>query len=95
LPIDNDPRSVFERLERDRGMLDVLTDQVARLAVSLGPGDRAKLARLHKVNAYHVDQFAHLVNKLAALSEGDGKMLDHSVFLYGTSTSESKFPLVR
>ena len=43
----------------------------------------AKLARLHKVNAYHVDQFAHLVNKLAALPEGDGTMLDHSVFLYG------------
>ena len=49
----------------------------------------AKLARLHKVNAYHVDQFAHLVNKLAALPEGDGTMLDHSVFLYGTGISES------
>ena len=201
LPIDNDPRSVFERLfgltgstdpaarrarlERDRSILDVLTDQVARLAVSLGPADGAKLdeyldsvrdverriqkaeeqsarelpvvdqpagipsdygeharlmmdllalayqtdltrvstfmlarevssraypeigvsdshhplshhanepaklARLHKVNAYHVDQFAHLVNKLAALPEGDGTILDHSVFLYGTGISES------
>ena len=63
--------------------------------MSRGPGDRAKLAGLHKVNAYHVDQFAHLVNKQAALSEGDGKMLDHSVFLYGTGISESQFPLVR
>ncbi len=201
LPIDNDPRSVFERLfglsgstdpearrarlERDRSILDVLTDQVARLAIRLGPGDGAKLdeylesvrdverriqkaeeqsarelpvvdqpvgipsdygeharlmmdllalayqtdltrvstfmlarevssraypeigvsdshhplshhanepaklARLHKVNAYHVEQFAHLVNKLATTPEGDGMMLDHSVFLYGTGISES------
>jgi hypothetical protein len=49
----------------------------------------AKLERLHKVNAYHVQQFAHLVNKLAAIPEGDGTMLDHSLFLYGTGISES------
>ena len=201
LPIDNDPRSVFERLfglsgstdpaarrasrERSRSILDMLTDQLVRLATRLGPRDEAKLdeylesvrdverriqkaeeqsarelpvvdqpvgvpsdygeharlmmdllalayqtdltrvstfmlghevssraypeigvadshhplshhanepaklARLHQINAYHVQQFAHLVDKLAAIPEGDGTMLDHSLFLYGTGISES------
>ena len=201
LPIDNDPRSVFERLfglsgstdpaarrasrERSRSILDMLTDQIGRLATRLGPRDEvkldeylesvrdverriqkaeeqsarelpvvdqpvgvpsdygeharlmmdllalayqtdltrvstfmlghevssraypeigvadshhplshhanepAKLARLHQINAYHMQQFAHLVDKLAAIPEGDGTMLDHSLFLYGTGISES------
>jgi hypothetical protein len=58
LAIDNDPRSVFERLfgqsgstdpavrlaydRRSKSILDVLTDQVARLNTLLGPRDRAK-----------------------------------------------------
>ena len=49
----------------------------------------AKLERLHKVNEYHFQQFAYLANKLAAIPEGDGSMLDHSVFLYGTGISDS------
>jgi len=201
LPIDNDPRSVFERLfglsgstdsaarraamRRNRSMLDVLSDQVARLNLRLGARDQAKfgeylesirdverriekaeeqssrelplvdqpigvpsdyaehagmmmdllalayqtdltrvstfmlarevssraypeigvsdshhplshhsnepakLERLHKVNEYHLRQFARLVQKLAALAEGDGTVLDHSVFLYGTGISDS------
>ena len=201
LPIDNDPRSLFERLfglsgstdpaarlariQRDRSILDVLKDQLARLDLQLGPTDHArfeeylqsvrdverriqkaeeqhsrelpvvdqpmgvpsdygehavlmmdllalayqtdltrvstfmlarevssraypeigvsdshhplshhqneaaKLERLHKVNEYHVQQFAHLVDKLAAIPEGDGTMLDHSLFMYGTGISDS------
>ena len=49
----------------------------------------AKLERLHKVNEYHFQQFAYLVKKLAAMPEGDGTMLDHSLFLYGTGISDS------
>ncbi len=201
LPIDNDPRSLFERLfglsgstdpaarlariQRDRSILDVLKDQLARLDLQLGPTDHArfeeylqsvrdverriqkaeeqnsrelpvvdqpmgvpsdygehavlmmdllalayqtdltrvstfmlarevssraypeigvsdshhplshhqneaaKLERLHKVNEYHVQQFAHLVGKLAAIPEGDGTMLDHSLLMYGTGISDS------
>ena len=47
----------------------------------------AKLARLHQINAYHVEQFAHLVDKLAEIPEGDGTMLDHSLFLYRAPAS--------
>jgi hypothetical protein len=201
LPIENDPRSVFERLfglsdstdpaaraariRRNHSMLDVVTDQMARLNAQLGARDRAKfgeyvdsirdverriekaeeqsgrelplvdqpagiptdyaehatlmmdllalayqtdltrvstfmlgrevssraypeigvadshhplshhsneaakLERLHKINEYHLRQFAHLVEKLSTIQEGDGTMLDHSLFLYGTGISDS------
>ena len=49
----------------------------------------AKIERLHTVNEYHFRQFAHLVDKLATIPEGDGTMLDHSLFLYGTGISDS------
>src|SRR3989442_1098282 len=49
----------------------------------------AKLERLHKINEYHVQQFAHLVKNLSTTAEGDGTMLDHTLFLYGTGISDS------
>jgi hypothetical protein len=49
----------------------------------------AKLERLHKINEYHFRQFAHLVKKLNGIKEGDGTMLDSTVFLYGTGISDS------
>ena len=48
-----------------------------------------KLERLHKVNEYHVQQFAYLVDKLAGLPDGDGTMFDSTLFLYGTGISDS------
>ncbi len=48
-----------------------------------------KLERLHKINEYHFQQFAHLVARMEAMPEGDGTMLDHTVFLYGTGISDS------
>jgi hypothetical protein len=47
------------------------------------------LERLHKVNTYHMQAFAYLVEKLAATPEGDGTLLDASLFLYGTAISDS------
>ena len=47
------------------------------------------LERLHRINAYHFQQFAHLVKTLAATAEGDGTMLDSTLFLYGTGISDS------
>jgi hypothetical protein len=51
--------------------------------------EQAKLERLHKVNEYHFQQFAHLVSKLQATPEGDGTMLDHTLLLYGSGISDS------
>ena len=49
----------------------------------------AKLERLHKINQHQFAQFAYLVEKLANLPEGDGSMLDSTLFLYGTGISDS------
>ena len=201
LPIENDPRAVFERLfgtsgstdpaarlgrlQRDRSILDIVGDRLAALNLVVGPGDRvkvdeyldavrdverriqmaerqntrelpvveqpvgvpsdyaeharlmmdllalayqtdltrvstfmlarevsgraypeigvsdshhplshhqdesAKLERLHKINEYQFRQFSYLVEKLAGLPEGDGSMLDSTLFLYGTGISDS------
>ena len=51
--------------------------------------EAAKLDRLHKVNEYHFRQFAYLVDKLANTPEGDGTLLDHTLFLYGSGISDS------
>ncbi|MCY4600283.1 MAG: DUF1552 domain-containing protein [Acidobacteria bacterium] len=47
------------------------------------------LQRLHLVNEYHFQQFAYLVKRLAETPEGDGTMLDSTLFLYGTGISDS------
>ena len=51
--------------------------------------ESAKLQRLHQINEYHLQQFAYLVAKLDALPDGDGTMLDSTLFLYGTGISDS------
>ena len=51
--------------------------------------ESAKLERLHQINEYHLQQFAYLVAKLDALPDGDGTMLDSTLFLYGTGISDS------
>ena len=51
--------------------------------------EAGKLERLHKVNEYHFQQFAYLVEKLAAAPEGEGTLLDHTALLYGTGISDS------
>jgi Protein of unknown function (DUF1552) len=57
--------------------------------VSHHQDEPAKLERLHRINEYHLRQFAYLVDKLSKLPEGDGNMLDHTLFLYGTGISDS------
>ncbi|HUN25168.1 MAG TPA: DUF1552 domain-containing protein [Steroidobacteraceae bacterium] len=42
-----------------------------------------------KLNRYHVEMFGYLAQKLAAINEGDGTLLDHSVLLYGSNMGNS------
>jgi hypothetical protein len=46
--------------------------------------DPAKVARMAKVNAFHVSLFAEFLGKLKATTEGSGTLLDHSLLLYGS-----------
>ncbi|MEO8098737.1 MAG: DUF1552 domain-containing protein [Acidobacteriota bacterium] len=51
--------------------------------------EQAKMDRLTKVQAYHTRVFAKFLDKLAKMPDGDGTMLDHSLFLYGSNMSNS------
>ena len=46
--------------------------------------DPEKIARMAKINQFHVSLFAEFVEKLAATKEGNGTLLDHSLYLYGS-----------
>jgi hypothetical protein len=43
-----------------------------------------KLAKLAKINAYHVSLFAYFVEKLQSIPDGDGSLLDHTTYLMGS-----------
>ena len=43
-----------------------------------------KIARMAKINAFHVSLFAYFLEKLKATPEGEGSLLDHTVYLYGS-----------
>ncbi|MCD0463660.1 DUF1552 domain-containing protein [Roseiconus lacunae] len=47
-----------------------------------------KLAKVAKINRFHVSLFAEFLEKLAKIPEGDGTMLDHSLFLYGSGMGD-------
>ena len=47
-------------------------------------GDPEKLAKVAKINQFHVSLFAYYLEKLAAVADGDGTLLDHSLILYGS-----------
>jgi hypothetical protein len=51
--------------------------------------EQAKMERLTKVQAYHTTVFAKFLDKLAKMPDGDGTMLDHSMFLYGSNMANS------
>lgn len=47
------------------------------------------LDKLAQLNQYHVSMFAYLIEKLSAVPEGDGTLLDNSMLLYGSGMSDS------
>ncbi len=47
------------------------------------------LDKLVRIQKYHVERFADFVAKLAATPDGDGSLLDHSLFMYGSNMSNS------
>ena len=47
-------------------------------------GDPEKMARVAKINAYHVSLFAYFLGKLKATKEGNGSLLDNSLLLCGS-----------
>ncbi len=46
--------------------------------------DPEKIARVAKINQFHVSLFAEFLTKLQSTPEGNGSLLDHSLYLYGS-----------
>jgi Protein of unknown function (DUF1552) len=57
--------------------------------VSHHSNDRERIRRLTVIQRYHMERFADFLQKLANTKEGDGSVLDHSLFLYGSNMGNS------
>jgi hypothetical protein len=66
-------------------------------ALSHHQNDPERIAKLVKVQNYHVQMFAHYLQKLSSIQDGQGTLLDHMILLYGGNMSNSNlhnhFPL--
>ena len=51
--------------------------------------DPEKLAKIAKINTFHVSLFAQFLEKLKATPDGDGSLLDNTVYLYGSGMGNS------
>ena len=47
-------------------------------------GDEEKLVQYQRINRWHVEQYAYLLNKLHGMKEGDTTVLTNSMILYGS-----------
>jgi hypothetical protein len=62
--------------------------------------DPEKLAKLAKINQYHVTLFGYLLEKLKTTKDGDGTLLDHTMYLFGSGMGNpdvhdhSKLPIL-
>jgi hypothetical protein len=57
--------------------------------VSHHSNDRERIRRLTVIQRYHMERFADFLQKLANTKDGDGSVLDHSLFLYGSNMGNS------
>jgi hypothetical protein len=57
--------------------------------VSHHANDLERLNKLVKIQTWHVEKFAEFVKKMAETPDGQGTLLDHSIFMYGSNMSNS------
>lgn len=51
-------------------------------------GDSEKIAKVAKINRFHVSLFADFLQRMQSVPEGDGTLLDHSLYLYGSGMGD-------
>ncbi|HTY49785.1 MAG TPA: DUF1552 domain-containing protein [Steroidobacteraceae bacterium] len=51
--------------------------------------DMGRINKLIKVQRWHVQMFAQFLDRLAAIPEGNGTLLDNALFMYGSNMSNS------
>jgi Protein of unknown function (DUF1552) len=57
--------------------------------VSHHANDLERIEKLVKIQTWHMDRFAAFLQKMRETPDGDGTLLDHSVFLYGSNMGNS------
>ncbi len=57
--------------------------------VSHHANDLDRLNKLVKIQSWHMQKFAEFLTKMAATPDGQGSLLDHSIFMYGSNMSNS------
>ncbi|MBV9506187.1 MAG: DUF1552 domain-containing protein, partial [Acidobacteriia bacterium] len=57
--------------------------------VSHHANDIERINKLIKIQTWHVEKFAEFVKKMAETPDGQGSLLDHSIFMYGSNMSNS------
>jgi hypothetical protein len=50
--------------------------------------DPDKIARMAKINAFHVSLYAYFLERLKTTPEGNGSLLDHGLFVYGSGMGD-------
>lgn len=59
--------------------------------------DLGRIHKLIKIQTWHTLQFSKFLEKMSKIEDGDGTLLDHSIYLYGSNMSNSdkhnSFPL--
>ena len=50
--------------------------------------DAKKKEKIRDINKFHVSQLSYLLQKLKAIPEGDGTLLDHCLIAYGSANSD-------
>src|SRR5207237_103918 len=53
--------------------------------VSHHANDLERINKLVKIQTWHMDRFAAFLKKMAETADGDGTLLDHSIFMYGSN----------
>ena len=51
-------------------------------------GDESKMDKIRRINIFHTQQLAYILEKLDVIPEGDGTLLDHSMIVYGSGNSD-------
>ena len=53
--------------------------------ISHHQNNQKQLDQYERINRWHVEQFAYLLERMKGIKEGDGTLLDHSALLFGSS----------
>jgi hypothetical protein len=57
--------------------------------VSHHANDIERINKLVKIQSWHMERFAAFLKKMSDTPDGDGSLLDHSIFMYGSNMGNS------